>query len=472
MRIVIIKKKENIDMNKFGKQTIALVLLTAVTTSCGVVTKQYQSPDKQLADSLYRGVHSQDTASLADVPWQKLFPDAQLQSLIHEGLVNNTDLRIAIENMNIAQASLGQSKMAFLPGVNANIQAGKSYRDATNVDANQWQAGLSASWELDIWGKLTSAKRSAYASMLQSDATRKAVQTKLIASIANSYYQLLALDEQLSITQQTVKSRVDEVITMKTLKEAGRITGADLVQSEANLYAAQLAIPDLQKSIREQENVLNILLGRTPHEINRSTLAVQVINDSLPVGMPTQLLKNRPDVLQAEYAFRAAFENTNVARTNFYPSLTITGDGGLFSTNLDNFFKHSLFYNVIGGVTQPIFSKGQNKAKLTTAKANQQKAYLAYRQTILKAGQEVSDALCAYNVSTEKTALRSKQIKALEKSVDFTKELLTYTSKTNYMDVLNSEEALLRAQLSQVNDQLEKLRSVVNLYQALGGGWK
>lgn len=459
-------------MNKFGKQTIALVLLTVVTTSCGVVTKQYQSPDKKLTDSLYRDVKSQDTTSLAEMPWQKLFPDAQLQSLITEGIENNTDMRVAIENMNIAQAGLRQSKMAFLPGVNANVQGGKSYKDATNVDVNQWQAGLSASWEVDIWGKLTSAKRSAYASMLQTDAARKAVQTKLIASIATSYYQLLALDEQLAITEQTVKSRIAELATMKILKESARITGADLVQSEANLYAAQLGVPDLKKSIREQENALSILLGRTPGEIKRSTLAAQTLSDNLPVGMPTQLLKNRPDVLQAEYAFRAAFESTNVARTNFYPSLTITGDGGLFSTSLNNFFDHSLYYNILGGITQPIFNKGQNKAKLTTAKANQQKAYLGYRQTILKAGQEVSDALCAYQVSTEKASLRSQQVKALEKSVDFTKELLTYTSKTNYMDVLNSEEALLRAQLSQVNDHLDKLRSVVNLYQAIGGGWK
>lgn len=459
-------------MNKFGKQTIALLLLASVTSSCGLVTKQYKSPETTLTDSLYRDTKVQDSTTLADLPWQQLFPDTQLQNLINEGLQKNLDMRVAIENMNIAQASLRQSKMALLPGVNANVQGGKSYKDATNVDVNQWQAGLSASWEIDVWGKLTSAKRSAYASMLQTDAARKAVQTKLIASIATSYYQLLSLDEQLAITNQTVESRIAELATMRTLKESARITGADLVQSEANLYAAQLSVPDLKKNIREMENALCILLGRAPSRIERTTLAAQAVNDHLPTGVASQLLKNRPDVMQAEYAFRAAFETTNVARTNFYPSLTITGDGGLFSTNLDNFFEHSLFYNLVGGMTQPIFNKGQNKAKLTTAKANQQKAYWGYQQTILKAGQEVSDALCAYQTVTEKQMLRDKQVKALEKSVDFTKELLTYTSKTNYMDVLNSEEALLRAQLSRVNDQYDKLRSVVNLYQALGGGWK
>lgn len=459
-------------MNKLGKQTITFVLLTIVTTSCGVVTKHYKSPDKELVDSLYRDTVSQDTASLANVPWQELFPDDQLQSLIYEGIDNNTDMRVAIQNMNIAQAGLRQSKMAFVPQVNLDIQGGKSYKEATNIDANQWQAGLSASWELDIWGKLTSAKKSAYASMLQTDAARKAIQTKLIATIATSYYQLLVFDEQLAITQQTIKSRIEEVETMNTLKESARITGADLVQSEANLYAAQLSVPDLKRAIREQENALCILLGRIPSTIKRSTLAEQTVREDLPVGMPTQLLKNRPDVFQAEYAFRSAFENTNVARANFYPSLTITGDGGVFTTSLDNFFSHSLFYNIFGGLTQPIFNKGLNRARMTTAKANQQKAYLNYRQTILKAGQEVSDALCTYKMATEKEMLRTQQIKALQKSVDFTKELLTYSSKTNYMDVLNSEEALLRAQISQVNDQFEKLRSVVNLYQAIGGGWK
>ncbi len=259
---------------------------------------------------------------------------------------------------------------------------------------------------------------------------------------------------------------------MKALKESAVVTGAAVVQSEANRYAAEVTIPDLKRSIRETENALSILLARTPGAVKRSSFAEQLVFQNLQTGVSSQLLINRPDVQAAAFAFRAAFENTNIARTYFYPQLTITAEGGVSTLLIKNLFTRSIFYNVIGGLTQPVFSRGQNRARLRIAQAQQSEAYYAYQQSLLTAGSEVSNALYAYQTALEKQASRIRQVAALMKAVDYTKELLNYSSATNYTDVLTSEQALLAAQLSSVNDKLQQLQSVVDLYRALGGGWK
>ena len=259
---------------------------------------------------------------------------------------------------------------------------------------------------------------------------------------------------------------------MKELKKGAVVNGAAVVQSEANRYAAEVSIPDIKRSIRETENALDILLSRPPGAITRSTLTDQKVTAELQTGIPTQLLTNRPDVQQSEYAFRAAFENTNLARTYFYPSFTITASGGLSSLTLKDFFTKSIFYNAAAGLTQPIFNQGINKARLRTAQAQQQEALNSFQKTLLVAGQEVSNALYAHETAVEKQDSRSKQIIALQKSVDYTQELLRYSSATNYTDVLTSEQNLLAAQLSGVSDKLQELQAIVNLYRALGGGWR
>jgi len=453
----------------------------SVLTLSACVTKKYERP-AVISNDLYRGNTSTDSTTIADLQWKTLFVDAGLQSLIEEGIGGNLDLKQAIERIKIAEATLLQSGAALLPSLTADVSVtdAKQSRAALNfppgininTETQTYKAQLSTSWEADIWGKLSSAKRSAYASLLQSDAAKRAVQTQLIANIANGYYNLLALDKQLSITEQTVKIREKDVETMKSLKEGAVVNGAAVVQSEANLYAAQVTLPDLKRSIRETENALSILLGRGPGKIDRSTLDQQTTYSNLQTGVSAQLLQNRPDVQAAEFAFRAAFENKNVAKAYFYPALTLTANAGLSSLSLKNFFDNSLFYNLIGGITQPIFNKGQNKARLKTAQAQQQIAFYSFQQTLLTGGQEVSDALFAYQTAAQKETTRAKQVASLTKAVDFTKELLRYSSATNYTDVLTSEQSLLAAQLSSINDRLQKLQSVVNLYRALGGGWK
>lgn len=463
-------------MNKHIKYLTLLLPAALLLASCGVVTKRYQQP-KVEADRLLRDTTVTDTASLANESWQNLFSDPQLQTLIQEGLEHNFDLKSAIEKMKEAKASLTQSKLAYLPNVSANagVTRNKLSEKATYSTiyySTTWQAGLSASWELDVWGKLNSTKKAALAAYLQTDAARRAVQTELVASIANYYYTLLALDEELAITRQTVKIRADEVETMKKLKESAVVNGAAVVQSQANLYSAEVSIPDLMQQIHETENALSVLLGRGPGTISRGTLSSQTPYADLKTGVPSQVLKNRPDVQQAELSFRKAFEQVNVARTAFYPSLTLTADGGLSAYKLKDFFDNSLFFSLAGGLTQPLFNQGKNKANLKIAKAQQQEAFYTYQQTLLTAGQEVSNALYAYQMAEQKEGTRKQQLEALEKAVDFTNELLRYSSATNYTDVLTSEQSLLSAQLSSVSDKLQKLQAVVNLYKALGGGWK
>ncbi|MBD3748751.1 MAG: efflux transporter outer membrane subunit [Sphingobacteriales bacterium] len=447
------------------------------------VTKTYQRPAFSSTDSLYRDqIGVSDTSNLATLPYQDLFTDPILQKLINEALQQNLDLKSALERMKNAAAQLRLSKVAYLPSLNLDLsvadnkqsEAALNFPPGININTKTalYKAQLSTAWEIDVWGKLGSAKRAALANFLQTDAAKRVVQTELIGNIANNYYLLLALDKQLAITQQTLQNRIKAEKTIKSLKDAAIVNGAAVVQSEANRYAVEVTIPDLKRSIRETENTLNILLARPAGSIERTNLDEEKSLENLKFGIPSQLLKNRPDVQAAEFAFQSAFENTNLARTYFYPSLTLTANGGLSSLSLKNFFDRSIFYSVIGGLTQPIFNKGLNKARLLSAKAAQQQAFYNFQKTLLTAGSEVSNQLFAFQTAKEKEGYRSQQIAALQKSVDYTYQLLKFSSATNYTDVLTSEQALLAAQLSSVNDQLQKLQAVVNLYKALGGGWQ
>lgn len=462
--------------NKYILMVVAATLLSAC------VTKKYERPTTLSTDKLFRDQAAADSTNLANMPWQSVFKDPKLSALIQKGLDQNLNLKNAIENIVQARASLRESKLAYYPTLNldANVtrtkqsEAGLNFPAGININTltTTYKLGLSTSWEADIWGKLSSSKRAAFASYLATDAAKQAIQTQLIADIANNYFLLLSYDKSLQITQETLESRVKNVETIKALKEGAIVTGAAVVQSEANRYAAEVLIPDIKQNIRETENALNILLGQAPGSIDRGILGEQQTPESLAIGLPSQLLQNRPDVRQAEFNFRVAFENTNLAKTYFYPSLTLTASGGFSNLELKNFFDNSIFYSIIGGLTQPLFNKGINKARLTTAQSQQLQSLNSFQQSLLVAGQEVSNAMYSYEMAVAKEDSRQKQIESLQKAVDYTQQLLEYSSATNYTDVLTSEQNLLAAQLNGINDNLQKLQALVDLYRALGGGWK
>ncbi|HEY3390538.1 MAG TPA: TolC family protein [Prolixibacteraceae bacterium] len=463
-------------MRTFSIRYIILIaLFGGILYSCN--TSRQFNRDTVNTDDLYGSSATTDTATIASKPWRELFTETYLQKLIQEGLDNNPDQLIAIQRVYEAEAYLSQSRAAFLPGISASFSDNylhnpeSIYPDGPR-EVNSFQLGVSASWEIDLWGKLRSSKRAAYANLLASDAGQKAVQTRLISNIASTYYSLVGLDAKMAITRQTVKNNIDLFETIKVLKESGKVTGAAVVQSEANRYATEVTIPDLEQQIRETENALCLLLGRTPGTIERGKIDEQTLSPVLKTGIPAQLLDNRPDVMQAEFGVMNAFEITNNAHANFYPALTLTASAGFAATDLSQLIDAKTFAaNVIGGLVQPLFNKKANITRLKVAQAQQEEALINFRNALLTAGQEVHNALGLYESSVQKIALRKLQLEALVKSVDFTKELLTYGS-ANYTEVLNAQTSLLSAQLNSVNDRLQQLNAVVSLYRALGGGWK
>ncbi len=475
-------KKPAEEINPAGKSTPALVtvvMLVLVMGSSCKVTQQYKRPVVN-TDSLYRGANMADTITIADIPYTKMFNDAKLRTIVQEGISNNNDLKVAVGRIKEAEANFRQSKAAFLPTVSVEPEYTREKVAASQGGSlgifpdNIYELSGSASWELDIWGKLKSSKRGALASLLESDAYRRSVQTQLIADIATDYYSLLAYDKQLAITIETVANRKEDVETNKALKEANinSINEASVAQSEANKYAAEVTIPDLENDIRQTENAICVLLGRHPGVIERDSLDKQRADTSLQTGLPAQLLSNRPDVQEAEFNVRYYFEQINVSRAYFYPTLTITAQGGWESATVGALFNPaSLFGNVVGGLTQPIFNHGLNTQRLRVAQAQYEENVATFQQTVLTAGQEVSNALFNYQSAQRKTNIRNLQLDASKRSVDYNRELLKNGYAT-YTDVLTSEQNYLTAQLNGVNDRLQQLSAVVSLYRSLGGGWK
>lgn len=452
---------------------VLLVLAVGAVLLPSCRSRRDAQPSAQVPPDLYRDVSTTDTTTLAHVGWRMLFTDPKLQALIDSGIANNLDLQVAQARIRQAEANVRQSTLGLFPSLSVTGQATTQkladYQGGINEQV--YQLSAASSWEVDLWGKLRGTRRAQLAALMQSEAYRRAVLTQVVAGIAGGYYTLLAYDQQLAITERTVTNRTQDVETMKVLKESDVVTGAAVVQSEANRYSAEVTIPDIQRSIRETENALCVLLGRPPGPIDRGTLDGQALPDTLRTGIPAQLLADRPDVQEAEYQLRAAYELVGVARTYFYPTLSITAAGGFASTDLGTFFDPgSVFANLVGGLTQPLFNQGKNRQRLRVAQA-QQAEYLAdFRAALLNAGEEVSNALYAYEAAARKMQLRGRQVEFLQRSVEYTRELLKYTSTTNYTDVLTSEQNLLAAELNGVSDRLQRLQAVVDLYRSLGGG--
>ena len=465
-------------MNNKIYKIVTVVLVAGVMHSC-FVAKNYERPQVK-TDNLYRTEQAlSDSTSLGNLSWDKLFTDPILQGHINKGLKNNLDIRIAMETINAANANMKQGKAGYFPtlGLGAdwthqilsrNSQFGRILEDR-NVD--QYQLTGNLSWEADIWGKIRSNKRAANASYLQTVAAQQAVQTQLISNIASTYFQLMALDAQLKVVDSTLVNRNESIETIKALKDAGNVNEVGVKQTEAQLYATQIIKEDLKNSILILENTMSILLGEAPRKIERSTFENQKVTADINLGIPAMALSKRPDVLAAEYNLISNFEMTNVAKSSFYPSLKVTATGGLQTVDLKEWFSaNSLFANIVTGLTQPVFNQRQIKTRYEVAKANQQKAYLQFEQSLLTAGKEVSDALQQYNNETTKLSIRTQQVDALKKAADYSDELLTY-GLVNYLEVLTAKDQALNTELNLIDNQYKQYNAVILLYKALGGGW-
>ena len=447
---------------------IGLLLLTGLT---GCQYRTYERPEMTQTDSLYqRLMVSGDTASIADLSWQELFTDPLLQQLIETGIAHNTDLSIARLRVKEAEALLTTSKLAYLPSVSLTPQG--TIRKVEGESATKsYNLAASADWEIDIFGRITNAKREAKAVLEQSEAYRQAVQTQLVATIANSYYSLLMLDKQYEISRSTAELWAENLRVMKALKEAGQTTEMAVAQIEASKLAVDASLLSLQQQITEMENSISSLLGDVPRQIERSTLDAQSFPDTLLVGVPLQLLQRRPDVRQSEAALAAAFYVTNQAYAAFYPSITLSGSAGWTNaagaliTNPGEWL-----LSAVGSLVQPLFNRGQNVANLKVAKAQQEEALLTFRQSLLDAGTEVNSALLQWQTARQRLKLDEQQIASLESAVR-SSELLMLHSSQNYLEVLTARQTLLDAELSAVTDRFDEIQGVINLYHALGGGY-
>ena len=450
------------------KKIIVLTTATALLSSCGIYTK-YQ-PAETTPDNLYgEEVAVDDTTNFGNVNWRELFTDPQLQALIEQGLQNNTDLRSAQLQIEEAEAALMSAKLAFLPSFALSPQGTISSFDggkATKI----YTLPVTASWELDIFGRLRNAKQQAKALYAQSKDYQQAVRTQLIAGIANVYYTLLMLDEQLAISQQTEEAWKETVASTRALMDAGLANEAATSQMEAAYYSVQTSILDLKEQINQVENSLALLLAETPRRYERGKLADQRLPEDVAVGVPMQMLSNRPDVRAAERSLEQAFYATNQARAAFYPSIVLSGSAGWTNSAGSMIVNPGKFLaSAVGSLTQPLFNKGQIMAQYRIAKAQQEEASLSFQQALLNAGSEVNDALVACQTSKAKTLLFEKQIQSLEKALESTSLLMEHGT-TTYLEVLTARQSLLSAQLSQTANRFTEIQSVINLYQALGGG--
>ena len=444
-----------------------IILAAAAMTGCGIY-KPYTRPEV-MTDGLYGTAETADSTTLGDLSWQEMFTDPQLQALIEQALESNTDLQSAGWRVKEAEATLKSARLAYLPSFNFAPQGSISSFDNSPA-TKTYSIPVTASWQIDIFGGLTNAKRRAKALYLQSQEYEQAVKTQLIASVANLYYTLLMLDSQYEVTGQTAEKWEESIRTMRALKEAGMTNEAGVAQYEGSYYAIVASLRDIEYSIREAENSLCSILAETPHEIERGRLDQQELPMDLAVGVPVQMLSNRPDVRSAEYSLMQSFYATNAARSALYPSITLSGSAG-WTNSAGSMIVNpgKLLLSAAGSLLQPIFNAGANRANLKIAKAQQEEAKLSFQQTLLNAGAEVNNALTQSQMARAKTDVRAKQIEAMERAVVST-ELLMQHSSTTYLEVLTAQQSLLSAQLSQIADRFDEIQGIVNLYQALGGG--
>lgn len=432
------------------------------------IYKSYERPDMPVVDSLYRRPAA-DTTSLASLSWRELFTDPKLQALIETGLQNNTDLNIARLKVTEAEATLMTSRLAYLPALSFE-PSGTLRHVEGGATTKSYDIAASAGWEVDIFGKLTNAKRGAKAALEQSEAYRQAVQTQLVATIANSYYSLLMLDAQLDISERTAAIWSENVRAMKALKAAGNATELAVAQSEASKLSVDASVASLHQQIDQMENTLTALLGIAPQTIERATIAEQRFPEELAAGVPLQLLQRRPDVRQSEAALAQAFYATNAARAAFYPSITLSGSAGWTNaagaaiTNPGQWL-----FTAVGSLVQPLFNRGKNIANLRIAKAQQEEALLSFRQSLLDAGTDVNNALIQWQTARQRQILDRQQIASLESAVRSSELLMEYSSQ-NYLEVLTARQSLLQAELTAVSDRFDEIQGVINLYHALGGG--
>ena len=458
-----------------GKIIATMMCAAALLSSCHIY-KAYDRPEDITAEGLYRDTVAgsdtlaSDTTNFGNVPWREVFTDPQLQAYIEQALKNNANLRSAILTVEQAQASLMSARLAYLPQLALSPQGTLTNWNTGEMTTKTYTIPVTASWQIDLFGQILNPKRAAQVSLKQSEFNQQAVQTQLIANVANLYYTLLMLDRQLAITEGTAAVLKDYVETMQAMYDYGSVNSAAIEQSRTSYAQVVASLADLRQSISEAENSFCLLLNEPAHAIERGVLEEQVLPSDFSAGIPLQLLSNRPDVKAAEMSLAACYYNTNSARAAFYPSITLSGSLGWTNNSGAGIVNPGkLLASLVGSLTQPLFYRGTNIARLKQAKAQEEQAKLQFQTALLTAGNEVSNALSLYQNTCMKAESRTMQVNSARKAAEDTKELFNLGTST-YLEVLSAQQSYLSAQLSEVSDTYDRMQAVINLYQALGGG--
>lgn len=446
----------------------------AMLGSCGIYNK-YERPDVNIQGIVRDTASISDTLAVADttsfgnLPWRSVFTDSQLQKLIETGLAHNVNMLNAALNVKMVQAQLVSAKLAFLPAISFSPSGTLSSWDGATPN-KIYSLPVQASWSIDLFGNLLNAKRSAQMQLLAMKDYQLVVQTGLVSNIANLYYTLMMLDKQLEIVNSMADLTKETLRIMRLQKDMGRVNETGVQSAEANYYSVLAQASDIKRQIREMENSMSLLLGQPAQTIARGTLDSQSLPTEFSTGVALQMLSNRPDVHYAEMNLAACFYDTNRARSQFYPSINISGSGAYTNSGGMGIVNPGKWLmSAVGSLTQPIFAHGQLVAGLKVAKAKQEQAFNTWQQAVLSAGSEVSNALVLYNSSAEKAELDGKRVDVLQKNVEMTKQLFNSRS-ASYLEVVTAQQSLLNAQLAKVQDDFNKMQAVVNLYYALGGG--
>lgn len=463
---------------------IYTALLVLVLAGCKV-SKDTPLPQPELPEA-YRNAFSKDTATIADLEWKNFFPDPNLQELIGKAITGNYDLQTAVKNIEISRRMLTQSKWGQVPQLNAYVNANTSIPSENSLNGisinnflntshiEDYNAGFSFSWEADIWGKISSRKKEALANYLKTEEAKKAVQANIVATVAQGYYNLLMLDTQLDVAKKNLALSENSLKAIRLQFNAGQATQLATEQVDAQRLRAAQLVPQLEKEIILQENALSVLTGTMPGEISRNgNLNTTALHDQLPTGIPATMLSHRPDVKAQEYELNAANARVGIAKAFLYPALNVTAQGGLNSFKSDNWFNMpaSLFGLVAGSVAQPLIQGKKLRTQYQVAKTEREKTVIAFRQQVLVAVAEVSDALAETEKLKEEIIFAQNRVTSLQKAVGNADKLFS-SGMATYLELISAQSNVLQSELELATVKRNQLSAEIKLYKALGGGWK
>lgn len=463
---------------------ITILVVVILAASCNL-SKEYQRPELELPEQ-FQQLSFADTSSIADIEWKQFFTDTTLLNLIQTSLTYNQDLLIAVKRIDIAKQQVRQAKLLQLPELDLRVTGqysrpsdnslnGISIKNFLNSSyLENYQAAVGLSWEADIWGKIRAQKEITLAQFLQTTEAAKAVQTQLIASVAQGYYELLMLDKQEEISRKTLALNDTFVTATKLLKDAGIASMLAVQRAEAQKQSTELLIPQLQERIALQENALKVLTGQLPGKVQRHASISNIeIPDNPPAGLPVAMVSRRPDVRSSEIELQMATKRIGIAEANMYPALNITAGVGLESFKASNWFNipGSLFGLAAGTIAQPLFKRRELKTRYETAKIEREQAVIEFRQSVLIATREVSDALVQTEKLKQQQEIATAQVATFNNAVT-NAQLLFKSDMANYLEVITAQSSALLAELNLAAVQRNRLNAVVDLYRSLGGGWK